>query len=232
MFAQIVYIRDYEPSVQAANKAFTSCENYGIIPWLVDGVTPKTLPTVHAKYKLDPVIYSRAWDYEMEKQPYLETKKSCFYNHVIFWEKVVERNEVGIFLEHDALMVAPWDNPVFDEVLCLNMHTAVKSHDQIYLRAGWGWKYESPAKREIRPLEYDLKYHKNNSFKGGHLIPGTAAYAITPKGAKRLLKSTTINGWDQSDYFINTKNVDIAYADPEYFQFNSNNLKTSSNKKW
>ena len=58
-------------------------------------------------------------------------------------------------------------------------------------------------------------------------MPGTAAYAVTPKGAQRLLDSLFKNGWDQSDFFINSKNVKIEYASPEYFGFNGQNLRTS-----
>jgi GR25 family glycosyltransferase involved in LPS biosynthesis len=231
MFAQIVYIHGHTASTNSAKLAEQSCKNYGIIPHMVEGVTPETLDEIHEKFKLDPVIYSRAWDYETQGQKYLRTKKSCFYNNVLFWQKVIARNEIGIFLEHDALMVAPWDNPEFDEVLCLNLYTAVKSHDQINMKAGWSYKYTGNMPRILRDLDYGLKYHKENLFKGGSLIPGTAAYAITPKGAQRLLKSIQINGWDQSDYFINTKNVNIQYADPEYFQFNSINLRTSAGIK-
>jgi len=35
------------------------------------------------------------------------------------------------------------------------------------------------------------------------------------------------NGWDQSDFFINTKNVKMQYTIPEYFTFKHSNLNTS-----
>lgn len=59
------------------------------------------------------------------------------------------------------------------------------------------------------------------------MIPGTAAYAVTPKGAKKLLDSLHKNGWEQSDFFINTFNVKMQYTIPEYFTFKHSNLNTS-----
>ena len=59
------------------------------------------------------------------------------------------------------------------------------------------------------------------------MMPGTAAYAITPKGAKRLIENLSTTGWEQSDYFINTFNVKIQTASPEYFTFKLKNLNMS-----
>ena len=59
------------------------------------------------------------------------------------------------------------------------------------------------------------------------MMPGTASYAITPKGANKLLKAVEKHGWEQSDFFINTKNVHIQYVVPEYFTFTLKNLNMS-----
>ena len=58
------------------------------------------------------------------------------------------------------------------------------------------------------------------------MMPGTAAYAITPKGAKKLLSHLYL-GWEQSDYYINTKSVNIQYILPENFTFKLPNLRMS-----
>ena len=59
------------------------------------------------------------------------------------------------------------------------------------------------------------------------MIPGTAAYAISPKGAKKLLRAAKDIGIDQSDFFINTHNIKIDYVNPSPVKFNSKNLNTS-----
>lgn len=228
MFAQIIYIEGHKKSEESANRCLTSCDVYGYSASKVQGITPITLPIAEEKYKLFPLTNSRAWDYETQNQPYLKTKKSCFLNHVIFWEKVVTTNDIGIFLEHDALATTIWDDPNFTEVLCLNMKSAFDFNRNLNKDGkGESFTYKNTLPRVLRDMQSKLVYLKNNLFKGAILIPGTAAYAITPKGAERLLKSLKINGWDQSDFFINTKNVNIQYADPDYFKFNGENLKTS-----
>ena len=59
------------------------------------------------------------------------------------------------------------------------------------------------------------------------MAPGTAAYALTPKGARRLLDALETHGIDQSDFFINSMNVSMDYISPAPVKFNSKNLKTS-----
>jgi hypothetical protein len=59
------------------------------------------------------------------------------------------------------------------------------------------------------------------------MIPGTAAYAIQPHAAEKLLKTLDKVGWEQSDFFINTKTVNMQYVTPEYFTFKSQNLNMS-----
>ena len=59
------------------------------------------------------------------------------------------------------------------------------------------------------------------------MIPGTGAYVVTPKGAAKLLEALEDYGWEQSDFFINTMNVNLDYIVPEYFTFKSGNLNSS-----
>ena len=76
------------------------------------------------------------------------------------------------------------------------------------------------------PSNYPLKYYKNNQYKGCNMIAGTAAYIISPKGAKKLLDALS-QGLDQSDFFINEKNVRLQYLSPSPVRFQKINLNTS-----
>ena len=58
------------------------------------------------------------------------------------------------------------------------------------------------------------------------MAPGTAAYAITPIGAKKLL-TIAEKGLDQSDFLINSNNIKMQYLMPSPVQFNKINLNTS-----
>jgi GR25 family glycosyltransferase involved in LPS biosynthesis len=59
------------------------------------------------------------------------------------------------------------------------------------------------------------------------MVPGTAAYAITPKGAAKMLQVTEERGLEQSDFILNDMNVVIEYLNPSPVKFNNINLKTS-----
>ena len=63
------------------------------------------------------------------------------------------------------------------------------------------------------------------------MMPGTAAYAITPPGAQRLITRAKNLGWEQSDHFINTHNCDISYCSPGYFDLGLPNLRLSHGLK-
>jgi len=59
------------------------------------------------------------------------------------------------------------------------------------------------------------------------MIAGTAAYAITPTGAEKMLRVVEERGLEQSDYIINDMNVKLEYCNPSPVRFNSRNLRTS-----
>lgn len=226
MKANIIYIKGFSKSEAQATKARKSVEKFGLKYDMVAGVTPATLNQYMMRYPLKPVINSRAFDYENEKQRMLPTKQSCFLNHIMFWERVIAADQPMMFLEHDAMMVRKWNNPDWDEVLVLNVDAAFKHNKNLWKNHKNSYTYKN-GKQTIRPLKSSFKYWKENKFKGGYLTPGTAAYAVTPKGAKRLIESFNTNGWDQSDFFINTNNVNIEYSDPQFFEFSGPNIRSS-----
>ena len=226
MKANVIYIKGWNKSEAQMRQCENSLRRFKVDYDLVPGVTPKTLNEHLMKYPLKPIINSRAWDYETQQQPMLPTKQSCFINHIMFWERVVAADKPMMFLEHDALMVRKWTNPDFDELLILNLDAAVRHNGNLSKKILGTYKYTN-NKYVSRPLDYKLRYWKDNSFKGGACAPGTAAYAVTPKGAKRLLQSYNVNGWDQSDFFINTNNVNIEYSDPQFFEFSGSNISSS-----
>ena len=224
--ADIIFLKDHEKSSALADDCKESCDKYGISATMVPGISPVNLSYYEMKYPIKPLPESRAWDYEKQQQPMLQNKKSCFMNHILFWKRVIASGEPRVFLEHDALALRPLDKMEFDEVLVLNMDSAFRHNKNLWKKHKESYVYKN-QKPEIRPLESSLRYWKNNVFNGGYCVPGTASYAVTPKGAQRLWDSVWKNGWDQSDFFINTKNVNIEYVDPDVFGFNGVNLQTS-----
>jgi hypothetical protein len=59
------------------------------------------------------------------------------------------------------------------------------------------------------------------------MVPGTAAYAITPAGAKKMLEAALTIGLDQSDFILNTKNCKVEYINPSPVVFNTQYVTTS-----
>ena len=88
-------------------------------------------------------------------------------------------------------------------------------------------KYFIGVGNYLDPSVTPLRYYKPTIFLDSYMVPGTAAYAVTPQGATKLLNAASIHGWDQSDFFINTSIVDIRYILPELFSFKYKNLNMS-----
>lgn len=221
----VIYVKDHKKSEQYASICLESCIDK-FDAELFEGVTPETLSSYEEKYTFDYMSPSRVEDMKKESDILYKTKKSCFLNHVRLWEKCVELNQPIAVIEQDSHCVRSWDNTEFDEVLILNVESAL--FKQKIIKEFWKKTNKTPPTLENGLHDYSsgLIYHRNNKWHNGSLIPGTAAYAVTPKGAKKLLTSVQ-EGWEQSDHFVNTKNVKIQYMMPEYFTFKLPNLNMS-----
>lgn len=222
MKAQIVYLANHKESVKQSKEALKSFKSHGWDVELVRGITPKTLES--RGRVTDLMENGRLTRFE---DPRLSIKKSCVNNHILFWERVVEENETMAFIEHDAIAVEPPQRWKFSDVLVLNIHYAFKFGA---LRG----KFRNlilPSEKEVEELpdNYPLRCRVEDSrYKGADMIPGTAAYAITPQGAEKMLTAVYKYGIDQSDYVINSMNVKLEYANPSPVKFNTVNLSTSN----
>lgn len=220
----IIYVKGNTDSEEYARVCINSLHE-GFEGELFEGVQRSTLSEWDKQTgNLEPMESSRAVGHRLDTQKRYETKKSCFLNHVRLWKKCIELDEPIAVLEHDSYCVRSWDNIQFDELLILNITSAFNQKVFNSLRPQvqsieWGFGISSYNKSP-------LIYNKNENFRGGLMMPGTAAYAVTPKGAKRLLSHLHL-GWEQSDYYINTKSVNIQYMIPEYFSFKLPNLRMS-----
>lgn len=220
----IIYVKGHKSSEKQANTVKVSCNKSGFDAELLEGVTPDTLN----QYEEYPdAKNSRICDFKKENMKIYNTKKACFTNHIRIWKKCLELNEPVVFLEQDVGNVRKWDNTSFNEILILNADSAFKQSvfDHVENKP---WLRKGCCKYDNSPLIY----RHNNQWKGSRMIPGTGSYAVTPKGAKRLLKKLETYGWEQSDFFINSYNVDLEYIIPEYFNFKSDNLNMSHSISW
>lgn len=223
MKAFLIFVKDHLGSTTQAAKALASCKDTGWDVEFMEGVTPLTVD----KYdKWSHCPGSRASNFFEQDDKKYKTKKSCFMNHIRVWEKCIELNEPVAFLEHDVGCVRDFVDTPFDEVLILNIESAFKQTVFEHLASlGFlhSWSF-GVNEYNHSPIPYR---HNVEAWKGSFMMPGTASYAVTPKGAQRLLDNVATYGWEQSDFFINTHNVHIQYVVPEFFTLKSKNLNMS-----
>jgi len=225
MKTYIHYIDGHEKSMAQLRQAHPSFLKYGWQAYPRKGITPDTLNESEYDYPL--IEGGRLFDMKNKGEEKYFIKKSCLSNQIRLWREVIEKDEPMVFVEHDAIAVSSPPIEV-DEVLCLNLDYAFSPPSVLaehpHLKGYTPCSTISPT-----PLtdDYPLRYYKENIYKGSKMIPGTAAYAISPKGAKKLLNAAKEHGIDQSDFFINSFNVKIDYVTPSPVKFNKENLNTS-----
>ena len=70
--------------------------------------------------------------------------------------------------------------------------------------------------------KWSSSYYFFNDWKGAWMPPGLASYAINPQGAKRLIDTVKTQGCEQGDMTVNSYNVRLQYAAPDYFSVADN----------
>ena len=223
MKAIVIYIENHKGSVLQAKQCIKSCKKFGYDVYTLKGSTPDNMKT---NFDFDEIKNGRVRIFKEKNHKKYLAKKACFSNHIRLWNQVLKLDEPILVLEHDALAIKEWDNPNYDEVLCLNMKSAMSRTIFNSTRAP-EVAYQKQGVIDLKESKSKLIYSLDNDFKGSYMVPGTASYVVNPKGATKLLKQLSEHGWEQSDYFINTYNVDIKYSVPDYFVLDKNNLLTS-----
>lgn len=189
------------------------------------GAVPSTLPFFEQKYKLNIKEKSRAMDFYKQNDKRFLPKKACSINHYRLFKECVKINEPIAIVEHDSYCIKDWDDHIsFDDVLVLNAQSAL---DRKVMEPIWHLNKDGIPKGLNDLKIRGLNYRHDEELKHAYMIPGTAAYAITPNGAQKMLDVYENIGWEQSDFIINTAYVRIQTIIPEFFTFKLPNLSTS-----
>lgn len=226
MKAFILYIKENSLSEQYALKCKQSFKNHsGWTPEWFEGITPLTIDRYttfeHKTHSFADNVLSKG-----DKQVYL-SKKSCAHNHYYLFKVCVELSEPIAVIEHDSYCVGDWSNYRFDDILVLNITSAIRDGIQdIHHRRNKNTIIASGI-QDINLTKLNYYWDPNIT---GHMMPGTAAYAVTPDGAQKMINVFEKIGWDQSDAIINTTFVRIQTIMPELFTFQLPNLRTSRGK--
>ena len=221
----IYYVEGHEESYTQAKESLQSFENHKWDVNLRCGITKHTVKS-HPEYNRSIIEGSRLHDFKRENVNKYYTKISCALNHVSFWKEVVAADKPMCFLEHDSICTMNIEEYDFDEYLILNAEWVFKPPNKLGLIQYKDYAWPSFGINDL-PKNYPLKYHKENKWKGSMMAPGTGAYCVSPKGAKKLLSAIDKHGFDQSDFMINSKNVRMQYIVPSPVKFNTVNLSTS-----
>lgn len=226
MKGQIVYIADHLESMQQSMQALNSFKMHA--HWDVDtvpGITPSNVKK-QKEFNWPIKTNSRLLDFKRGDEKRYLTKLSCVINHIKFFNKVIEANEPMAFFEHDAICIGPWLNVDFDEYLILNAEYVFRKPNKLALQQFKDYTFPGESGVHSLPDNYRLIYYRDNNWNGSFMVPGTGAYAITPKGARKMLE-TASKGLDQSDFLLNSYNIHIQYILPSPIKFNKINLSTS-----
>ena len=224
MKAFIIYT-PHAKSIEYANVCLKSFQDYtGWEPELFEGVTTDTLSLYENKYKIKTKEKSRAVDFWKHERVKYYIKKSCSLNHYRLFRKCVKLNEPIAIIEHDSHCIASWDNYVFNDVMVLNIISALK---QDSLRPIAPFNSTLPPNGINNLSIKNLFYRHDPNLKDARIMPGTGAYAITPSGAQKMIDVYENIGWEQSDHIINTGYIQIQTIVPELFTFKLPNLATS-----
>ena len=223
MKAVVIYIENHYQSVDQAKQCIRSCRKYGYDVMSMKGSTPDKM---RIDFDFDEIKDGRVRIFKKENHKKYLAKKACFSNHIRIWNQVLKLDEPILVLEHDAIAIKEWDNPNYNDVLCLNMKSAMSRTIFNSTRAPEE-AYQKEGTIDLKESKSKLIYNRDNDFKGSYMVPGTASYVVNPQGASKLLNQSSTYGWEQSDYFINTFNADIKYSVPDYFVLDKNNLLTS-----
>lgn len=229
MKAFVVFVPQVAGSREHALTVLESIQRHrGWEAELLPGTTPDTLPLYQQWFPLQDQSPSRIEGFREHAHDTYLTKMSCFYNHVRVWHRAIELDQPVAFIEHDAVCVRNWDDKEFSQVLILNPISSTKvSFIKKHLIKNGHSDFLKIDSKHVATWQLPLYYRHGGNIPLPIMIPGTAAYAITPTTAKNLLTRAVSSGWEQSDHFINSHNCELEYCTPDYFDLRLENLRLS-----
>jgi len=226
MECRLIYIDGHLGSMKQCSQAYNSFSTFK--GWEVEkfsGITPNNIKK-QKEFSYTIKKNSRLLNFQKEDENRFLTKLSCAINHVKFWKEVLKKNKTMVFLEHDAICIGDWKDVDFDEYLILNAEYVFRKPNKLGTSRYLDYTFPGDKGIYSLPKNYRLRYYRDNDWKGSNMVPGTGAYAITPKGAEKMVEVAK-NSIDQSDFMLNSYNINIEYLLPSPVKFNNKNLSTS-----
>jgi hypothetical protein len=217
-------VESNDASKAQAKEAYDSFTSHGWDVEIVNGVTPQTLE--HHLFPYQNLFGGRLDAFAQNEPAKYNTKKSCLFNNLKFAVRVLELNEPMVFIEHDAICIAPLPDIEFED-FCFMAYEYAFAAPTVLNKAPFN-TYSNISNEGVNsfPTDYPLRYYRPTKYKGETMTPGTMCYALSPSGAAKILDAAS-TGLDQSDFIINSGVVKMQYLYPSPVKFNTTNLNLS-----
>ena len=228
MKALIHYVKGNKLSEEMAQESLASYIKYGWDVELIEGYTPKTLPSMITDY----TILNNSRLNSIESSNTFQIKLAIIMNQVRFWKRVVEENQPLTFVEHDSICVSSYKEVDFGDMLLLNLDSTSIEYQIKNIYSRWElFEYMFEDKQigvNDLPDDWPWIYEFENVYKYSKLPPGVSSYTLKPNGARKLLNAIEQYGIEQGDMTINSFNIDIKYINPKLSTYHqkSNQLKS------
>ena len=135
-----------------------------------------------------------------------KTLMGCFASHFLLWLKCIEIDEPIMVFESDALCVRA-------------LPSRLRFRHIINLADGY-CRRDYLIKKEVAQF-LDKSLHHGSVRYDAILMPGTVAYAISPDGARRLVKKAKTGFACEADHFVEKSTVDIVERHPLPIELNT-----------
>jgi len=203
----IITLFDNSKSVELATKAYESAIKYDYKPSFFAAYNGETSLKYLQSLDINPIYDQSIFGFNTHL--YWCSKggtRGCFASHYKIWNMCVELNENIIVLEHDAVLVQKWQNPVWQDVMHLDNEGSLRRRSQ----SGVSDFYNDIRQNSVYNMGFKAAEY------GGIVSMNCAyAYAITPQGSLKLIEAAKNHGWFAVDRFMREPIISIDTIHPK-----------------
>ena len=192
--AFIIHLPKVPISVQLAERCLETCDSVGQKAELFEGFDGTS-----GNIDVPKHLENQSWVKWLKVTDHFQssTEIACSLSHIALWVKCMEEDRPLIILEHDAIMVKPYNNhPVFNAISYLGCHEQLGCHHL-----------------PITPAHSSINHN-------WHFINRAHAYCVDPQVAKRLFINVLDRGiFESADVMI--KCDDVAIVQLDFYAYDS-----------
>jgi len=202
--AFIIYLPNVPKSVELAERCLLTCNSVGQPAELFEG-----FDGVNEDIKTPKHLDNQSWVKWLKVTDHFQSSSeiACSLSHIALWVKCIEEDRPLIILEHDAIMVRPYlEHPFYNVISYLGCHEQI---DQ--------------RQFPIIPIHSSI----NDNW---HSIHRAHAYCIDPPVAKRLFLNVLDRGiFESADIMI--KCDDVAIVQTGFYAYDNDDGYSSQLKR-